>query len=260
VNTPGIKKGAVTEWVKEKRLFQFREANLLSIIAVLFILLSLTTPGFLTAENLKTTLIGLVLDGIVAVGMTLVLVAAGVDLSVGSVLALSSVLAGYLAYNDINIWLASLIAIVVSLLTGFVNGFFISRVGLNPLIMTLGMMSVARGVAYVITEGAPISITGMNPSFLYFGQGEILGIPTIVIILLILVILGDILLRKTVYLRQVYYVGSNEKAAKLSGIHVKNIHLMVYTVSAVLAGLAGDFPLQRLQQGWVPNFAQLPPV
>lgn len=245
MNTPGIKKGAVTEWVKEKRLFQFREANLLSIIAVLFILLSLTTPGFLTAENLKTTLIGLVLDGIVAVGMTLVLVAAGVDLSVGSVLALSSVLVGYLAYNDINIWLASLIAIVVSLLTGFVNGFFISRVGLNPLIMTLGMMSVARGVAYVITEGAPISITGMNPSFLYFGQGEILGIPTIVIILLILVILGDILLRKTVYLRQVYYVGSNEKAAKLSGIHVKNIHLMVYTVSAVLAGLAGLLSLAR---------------
>ena len=154
-------------------------------------------------------------------------------------------LAGYLAYNDINIWLASLIAIVVSLLTGFVNGFFISRVGLNPLIMTLGMMSVARGVAYVITEGAPISITGMNPSFLYFGQGEILGIPTIVIILLILVILGDILLRKTVYLRQVYYVGSNEKAAKLSGIHVKNIHLMVYTVSAVLAGLAGLLSLAR---------------
>src|SRR5690606_8695657 len=85
----------------------------------------------------------------------------------------------------------------------------------------------------------------MNLGFLYIGQGEILGIPTIVIILLILVILGDILLRKTVYLRQVYYVGSNEKAAKLSGIHVKNIHLMVYTVSAVLAGLAGILSLAR---------------
>jgi len=146
-------------------LFQFREASLLSIIVLLFVLLALTTPGFLTAENLKTTLIGLTLDGIIAVGMTLVLVAAGVDLSVGSVLALSGVLAGYLAYNGMNVWTASLIAMAVSLLAGFLNGFFISRIGLNPLIMTLGMMSAARGVAYVITKGRLFPSQGWIPPF-----------------------------------------------------------------------------------------------
>ncbi|MBA4493038.1 ABC transporter permease [Paenactinomyces guangxiensis] len=230
---------------KLKSLFQFREASILSIIVILFILLSLTTPGFLTAENLKTTMIGLALDGIVAVGTTLVLVAAGVDLSVGSVLALSGVLAGYLAYNGVNIWVASVVAIVVSLFTGFLNGFFISRIGLNPLIMTLGMMSIARGIAYVITEGAPVSVTGIDPAFLFLGQGDILGIPMLVIILFVVVLLGDILLRKSTYLRQVYYVGSNEKAARLSGINVKNIHLIIYIVGAVLAGIAGLLALAR---------------
>lgn len=230
---------------KFNHLFQFREASILSIIVILFILLSLTTPGFLTVENLKTILIGLALDGIVAVGTTLVLIAAGVDLSVGSVLALSGVLAGYLAYNGMNIWAASVIAIAVSLCTGFLNGFFISRVGLNPLIMTLGMMSIARGVAYVITEGAPVSVTGLDPGFLFLGQGDILGIPMLVIILLVVVFIGDILLRKSAYLRQVYYVGSNEKAARLSGIDVKNIHMMIYIVGALLAGIAGLLSLSR---------------
>lgn len=230
---------------KFKKLFQFREASILSIIVILFILLSLTTPGFLTVENLKTILIGLALDGIVAVGTTLVLVAAGVDLSVGSVLALSGVLAGYLAYNGMNIWVASVIAIAVSLFTGFLNGFFISRIGLNPLIMTLGMMSIARGVAYVITEGAPVSVTGLDPGFLFLGQGDILGIPMLVIILLVVVFIGDILLRKSAYLRQVYYVGSNEKAAMLSGIDVKKVHMMIYIVGAVLAGIAGLLSLSR---------------
>ncbi len=226
-------------------LFQFREASLLSIIVILFILLSLTTPGFLTAENLKTTLIGLTLDGIIAVGMTLVLVAAGVDLSVGSILALSGVLAGYLAYNGMNVWTASLVAMAVSLLAGFLNGFFISRIGLNPLIMTLGMMSVARGVAYVITEGAPVSITGLDPGFLFLGQGEILGIPMLVVILIVVAVVGDVLLRKSVYLRQVYYVGSNEKAARLSGIDVKKVKMTIYIVCALLAGIAGLLSLSR---------------
>jgi len=226
-------------------LFQFREASLLSIIVLLFVLLALTTPGFLTAENLKTTLIGLTLDGIIAVGMTLVLVAAGVDLSVGSVLALSGVLAGYLAYNGMNVWTASLIAMAVSLLAGFLNGFFISRIGLNPLIMTLGMMSAARGVAYVITEGAPVSITGLDPAFLFLGQGEILGIPMLVVILIVVAVVGDVLLRKSVYLRQVYYVGSNEKAARLSGIDVKKVKMAIYIVCALLAGFAGLLSLSR---------------
>jgi ribose transport system permease protein len=226
-------------------LLQFREASILSIIVVLFIILSLTTPGFLDTENLKTTLVGLSLDGIVAVGTTLVLVAAGVDLGVGSVLALTGVFAGYLAYNGTNIWVASAIALVVAVLTGFLSGFFISRIGLNPLIMTLGMMSIARGVAYVITEGAPVSVTGLSPSFLYLGQGDIFGVPMLVVILIIFTIAGDILLRKSTYLRQVYYVGSNEKAARLSGINVKNITMMIYVVSALMAGIAGILSLSR---------------
>ncbi|WP_202081622.1 ABC transporter permease [Caldalkalibacillus salinus] len=226
-------------------VFQFREANILFVIGILFLVLSAFVPHFLTSSNLTTTFIGLAMDGILVVGMTLVLVSGGVDLSVGSVLALTAVLAGYLAYNGVNIWLAAVIALVAAMIIGWFSGFFISKIGLNPLIMTLGMMSVARGLAYVFTEGAPVSIVGISESFLFLGQGSVLGIPMIIIILIVVVITGDLLLRKTAALRQVYYVGSNEKAARLSGINVQKVKLWVYVISALMAGIAGLLTLAR---------------
>jgi ribose transport system permease protein len=106
-------------------------------------------------------------------------------------------------------------------------------------------MSVARGIAYVITEGAPVSIVGLSPSFTFLGQGSFLGIPMLVVILAVIVIIGDILLRKAVAFRQIYYVGSNEKAARLSGIHVNKVKLWVYMICALLAGIAGVLTLAR---------------
>lgn len=224
----------------------FRETTvIITIIAISFIL-SLLTPHFLTKVNLSTTALGMAADGIIAVGMTIILITAGVDLSVGSVLGIAGVMAGGLYLNyGMNIWLASIIAMLVSLLCGVINGYFIGKVGLNPLITTLGMMGIARGGAYVMTQGSPLSMSGVPKSFTSIGGGNVLGIPTFVIIFIVIVVVCDYLLRRSPSLRKVFYTGSNEKAAILSGINTANVKMYVYVFCAFLSGLAGVLSLSR---------------
>ena len=147
------------------RAFAIREFSLLIIIIACVIILSFLTPHFLTVSNLSTTAIGLAADGIIAVGMTVALVLGGFDLSVGSVMALSGVVAGSLYLAGVNIWLAAGIALLMGMICGLINGYFIGRVGLNPFITTLGMMSIARGASYVLTKGSPLSLAGMSKGF-----------------------------------------------------------------------------------------------
>ena len=227
------------------RLTQIRELTIALVIVLLMIILSLVSPTFLTADNLITTVLGIVMMGIISVGMTIALVSGGFDLSVGSVMSMSGVLAGMLALNGMNIWLAALIALIASFLSGMITGLFIGKVKINPFIMTLGMQGVIQGVAYVITQGAPLSVTGMAPSFLFLGQGSILGIPTLIWIMLIIVLIGDYLMRHAVVARKVYYLGSNENAAFLSGIAVSQVKTWIYIMTALLAGLAGILTLSR---------------
>ncbi|SFE83029.1 Branched-chain amino acid transport system / permease component [Thermoanaerobacter thermohydrosulfuricus] len=171
-----------------KKLFAIREMSIVLIIFILAILMSIFIPDFMTASNISTTLVGLSMDGIIAVGMTMVLVLGGIDLSVGSVMALANVVAGMLISAGFNVWLSILIAIFVSLLAGGIVGIFITKIKLNPFITTLSMMSIARGVAYVLTKGSPVSLGSISKSFDAFGQGQIFGIPNPVIILFVLVI------------------------------------------------------------------------
>ncbi|HBM76165.1 MAG TPA: ABC transporter permease [Clostridiaceae bacterium] len=228
-----------------RRIFAFREASILLIIFLLIILMIFFVPGFMTASNITTTLIGLSMDAILAIGMTVVLVLGGIDLSVGAIMAFSSVVAGTLMIKGMNAWLACLIAILLSAAAGCFVGELITKIGLFPFITTLAMMQISRGLAYILTQGSPISTGSISKSFEAIGQGSILGIPNPVLILLVLVIIFDYLLRNSLKFRQVYYTGSNEKAAKLSGINTDKVKLYVYILSATLAGLAGIITLSR---------------
>jgi len=224
-----------------------RELSILAIIIVFSFILRFLTPYFLTYDNLKTVAIGLSADGIIAIGMTIALISGGFDLSVGSVMALSGVTTATLYAGGFNIWLAVLIGLLISALCGLVNGYFIGKVGLNPFITTLGMMGIARGIAYIITEGAYISLYDVSNVFSSLGGGDIFSIPFIVLIFIMIACFADFSLRKSSPLRKVFYTGSNEEAAILSGINTQKVKLYVFVLTAILAGIAGILTLSRFQ-------------
>jgi len=224
-----------------------RELSILVIIIVFSLMLKLLTPYFLTYDNLKTVAIGLSADGIIAIGMTIALISGGFDLSVGSVMAVSGVTTATLYAGGLNIWLAVLIGLMMSSLCGLINGYFIGKIGLNPFITTLGMMGIARGIAYFITEGAYISLYHVPKTFLSLGGGDIFSIPYIVLIFIIIACFADFSLRKSSPLRKVFYTGSNEEAAILSGINTQKVKLFVFVLTAFLAGIAGILTLSRFQ-------------
>lgn len=227
-----------------KRIFAIRELTLVLIILGLGVTLSFLTPHFFSVANISTTAIGLSSDGIIAVGMTVALVLGGFDLSVGSVMALSGVITGALYLAGVNIWLAALIALCFGMICGLINGYFIGKVGLNPFITTLGMMSIARGGSYVLTQGSPLSMSGMG-NFTILGSGNIVGFPVMVLIFLVIALFMDFALRRSAPMRQVFYVGSSEKAASLSGINVPKVKIGVYFLTALMATIAGILTLSR---------------
>jgi ribose transport system permease protein len=223
----------------------FREATILLTIVMFSVIISLLAPNFLTVDNLKTTAIGMSADGIIAIGMTVALVSGGFDLSVGSIMGVSSVIAGVLYLAGVNIWLGCLIAVAACLALGLFDGLFIGKVGVNPFIITLGMMQMARGIAYVMTTGSPQSLASVPESFSFIGQKDVLGLPFIVLVFILLAIAGDILMRKSAPFRKVFYIGSNEKAASLSGINVSKTKTGVYMMTAFLASISGLLTLSR---------------
>jgi ribose transport system permease protein len=238
-----VKKYTVSQLLKQ--FLAIREVSLLFIILSCGVLLSFLSPHFFTVANITTTAIGLSSDGIIAIGMTVVLVLGGFDLSVGSVMALTGVIAGALSLTGVNIWLAVMIALIAGMSCGLINGYFIGKVGLHPFITTLGMMSAARGASYVLTQGSPISLAGLDKSFTFLGSGNLWGIPVMVLIFLLLTLVMDFAMRRSAPMRQVFYVGSSEKAATLSGINVAIVKIEVYFLSSVLATIAGVITLSR---------------
>lgn len=229
-----------------KKIIGLREASLALVIIIFAGILSVAAPGFLSRYNINTTLIGLSMDGILAVGMTLVLVVGGIDLSVGSVMAFSNVLAGMTMVTlGVNIWISVLIAMGLSMAIGFAISQFITKIKLSPFITTLSMMSVGRGLAYIITKGSPVSIGRISAAFDWIGGGQTFGIPNPGLILILLVVVMDFLMRNSKTFRKIYYVGSNEEAAEFSGINVNKTKVMVYILCSSLAGFAGILNLAR---------------
>ena len=214
-----------------------QETGLLGVIIVLGALVSLVNENFLRKDNLYNVLQTVVVVGIIAVGQTFVLIAKEIDLSVGSVLALSAVVAGSVYRSGANPWVAMLVGIAVGALCGFAVGSVVVLGRVSSFIVTLGMLSVARGLTQLITGGLPQTM----PSELSFiGQGRVLGgIPVSVIIFVVLVILGQLLLTRTVFGLRVTAVGDNDAAARTGGIPVGRTRILTFVLIGTLAGIAG---------------------
>jgi ribose transport system permease protein len=234
-STPTAAQRGVALW---KLLLQQREVSIFLSVLALCVLLTLTSPNFLNRANLLTLIVGMSFDMIVAVGMTILMVSGGFDLSVGSALALAGAVSGYaMTKFDVPIPLAILLGLGVGVVIGVVNGLLVTKVRVNPLIATLGMMQVVRGIVFLVTAG--LGIPNLPDGFNYFGQEKWLNIQIPVWIMLFFVLAGEILLRRSSFFRQSYFVGGNERSARLSGINVDRIKITNYIIVAVLAAVSG---------------------
>lgn len=212
-------------------------------------------PTFLLANNLRNVANQIVVIAIIAVGMTLVIITAGIDLSVGSLIALSAVVAAWLIRemggtdaSTAILFFASIAAILMSGLVGFLSGVTITKFKVPPFIATLAVMLVASGFAYIISHGE--SIYEIPDSYVWLGRGaDLLSIPNAVILMIIIYVLAHILMTRTTIGRYIYAVGGNPEAARLSGIQVDRILLFVYTLCGLLAGLGGVIQASQLKSG-----------
>lgn len=227
--------------VKKSGIFTY---GILIFLILLFLVLSFSSPYFFTVGNLTKVLRQVAVVGIVTVSMTMVILTGGIDLSVGSMLALCAVILAKLMVSGINVVLAIIITLIAGMILGFFNGFLINKIKISPLISTLGTMTIYSGVSYIITEGK--GIFGFPDSFSFIGQGYIWKVPVPIIILVIVYALGFFVLNNTRYGRYLYGIGANEKASILSGINVKQVKYAAYIVSGLLSALAAVVMLSRV--------------
>jgi ribose transport system permease protein len=225
------------------RLIRAREFTLVVMIIAIGIALQLITGRFFTVPNLNAISLGFATSAVIVVGMTMALVSGGFDLSVGSVFAMGGVVVAIALRADLPIPLAMALGVGAGVLAGFVSGLLITKVQINPFITTLGMLGIARGISLAITEGR--TLAGLPDAFYVFGQGRTADIPNLILIALAAILIGDVLMRRSAAFRQIYYVGGNEEAARLSGINVDRVKIGVYTASAALAALAGVLSVSR---------------
>ncbi|MDR9794169.1 MAG: ABC transporter permease [Bacillaceae bacterium] len=219
--------------------------NILGLIAIgLFVLMSISVPGFLSSNNLTNMMFQLPEFGLFALAMMVVIVTGGIDLSITYTAALAGVAIAILSSNGYPIIIAILGGIAVGLLCGFMNGFIIAKIGVSPILVTLGTMVLFEGLILSITKGN--SISGFSPEYTLIGNGYYLGlIPLSIIIFLFVAILTSVLLNKTVWGRSVYMVGSNPVASLFSGVNNSKVLMKVYLYSALLAAIASIIMTSR---------------
>lgn len=227
------------------KALRMRETGLILIILALFIAMSFASPYFLSWTNMRAMAMAFAVEGIVVVGMTILLISGGIDLSVGSVTALAMVIAGLLFLNGMDPWLASGIAIVACTAIGAIMGFFVTKVGLHHFIVSLAIMVIARGLCLLGTGGRPLGLYELPESFKFIGQGSIGPIPVVLVVFVVVVVAFDFMLRRTTMFRKVFYTGSNAKAAAYSGIQTRQVVFATTTLCSALCGIAGIIYMAR---------------
>jgi len=229
-----------------KRIFaaNARQLGTLAVLLVLGATITLLTPYFLTVPNLLNVAQQTVINAIVAVGMTFVIISAGIDLSVGSILAVSGVVMASAIQSGMPAPLAVLAGLAVGLVCGTINGALITFGRLPPFIATLGMMSMARGAALLTTQGRPVS--GFSVGFRWIANGQVLGIPAAVLLMLAVYAAAHFVLRRTKFGRYIFAIGGNEEAALLSGVPVRVYKIAIYAAAGLLAALSGVVLTARL--------------
>ena len=220
--------------------------GLVAIYVLLLAVLSWQSPYFANVKNFLNILVAVSTIGIIAVPMTLVIVAGGIDLSVGSVVALAGVAVAQLSHH---FPIAGCVgaALVVGGLVGVFNGLAITRVGINPLIATLGTLSIARGISFVFSGGLTQTID--SDPFAFLGRGFVLGVPFQVLVMAILFLLAAWTMKSTVFGRSIYAIGGNAQASRLAGLPVSNLQVAVYVLSGLGAALGGVFLASQLGAG-----------
>lgn len=224
-----------------------RESGGLVVLLVAVGALTLASDQFLTAGNLSNLVRQVAIFAIIAVGQLLVILTAGIDLSVGSVLGLSGCVTAQLLVGGWPIPVAILVGLLIGAALGLVNGLLVTRLGLPPFIATLGMLGIARGMVLVITDAK--TVQGLPESFQTIANGTVLGIPNLLIIAVVIVAAAWFVLTRTVFGRYIYAVGSNPESARLAGVPVQAVTVSVYVISGLLAALGGVLLTSRLGAG-----------
>ena len=226
-------------------LISSRETGIAVVLVLAALYLSLSTDTFLTESNIAIVARQISLTAIIAIGMTMVILLGDIDLSVGSVVSLATVITGYVIVRLGYPYPVGIAAgLLTGVLVGLVNGLLVNITGVPSFIVTLGMMGVARGFALVITKGS--SISGLPPEYLTLGQGYFLRVPIPVVIMIVLAVVAHIFLSRMRTGRHIYFTGSNPQAALLSGINVNRIKLLVFTVCSTLAATEAVIETSRM--------------
>lgn len=216
--------------------------------AIICLVLSLTTPGFFSLQNVTIILRQVSINGILAIGVTFVIIAGGIDLSLGSVVAFTGVIAALFAHpGEFPLMVPLAMAVLAGLAIGGLNGLVITRGSVAPFIVTLGMMTIARGLALVASGGRPV--TDLSDGFNFIGGGDLLGIPVPILIFAAVILASAFVLNKTRIGRYMYAVGGNEKAAYASGVRVNTVKLIAYMICSGLAAVAGIVLASRITTG-----------
>ncbi len=235
-------------WEKNALLAWFKR-NFGSLIALILmcVLLSVTTDTFLVSKNLLSTLRNVCVNCLIAFGITSVLISGGIDLSVGSVVAASGVLAVRLANAGIPVFVCIVVALFFGALIGFFNGMVIAHTDLPAFIVTLSTQIIVRGVSYILTGGQPTQC--VNERFNGLGTGNVLCLPIPIIVVIVTGLVLFLIMNRTSFGRHVYAVGGNREAAKYAGVNVKWVQVRVFMISGVTAALAGVVLAARLYSG-----------
>lgn len=231
-------------WHSLAKLRHVREVNVLIALVIVGVLISIYTPYFLTTNNLMGVSRAFSLTAIVSIGMVMVIITGGIDLSVGSAMGLASLVTALCFGAGYSQGLAIAAGLGTGVVFGLVNGSLVTLIGLPPFIATLGTLSIGRGLMYMITRGVPV--TPETPdSFAFLGQGYLGRVPVPVVIMLVLMAVFTLVMRRTRFGRHVYATGGNEHAARLSGVKTGRVKMMVYVLSSTIASLAGIIGFSR---------------
>lgn len=230
--------------MQKKIKYIFERFAIYFVLLTLVVFFSMSSEYFLSSTNLINVLRQSAVVGIIAVGMTFVILTGGIDLSIGGVVAVSGVLCAKLMLSNINPFIAVLLTLTFASIVGVGNAFFSHEYKLNPMIVTLATLQILKGISYIATGGIPVY--GFTDLFKVIGQGYLWIIPIPVLLMVLLFILGYVILKYTAFGQKVYGIGGNEEAVRLAGINIRLIKYQTYIISSVLASVAGIVLLSRV--------------
>lgn len=215
-------------------------------LILLVVVISVLNTAFLDLSNLLNLLRQVSINGLIAFGMTFVILTGGIDLSVGSILALSSAFTAILITSGLDPIVALIVGVLGGFLLGVFNGVLVTFGSMAPFIATLATMTIFRGLTLVVTDGNPITDLGDSYLFQLFGKGYFFGVPVPAVTMIIVFIILAIILQKTTFGRHTYAIGGNEVASKISGIKVNKVKILIYGISGLMSALAGAILTSRL--------------